>query len=160
MTDRIGRAIVLLILALGIGACDGGRTTTPLAPAPPPPPSPPPPPPPPAAFSVVDVTVSGVVFEVTATGRVPIEGVNVANGEGSFAVTDAKGSFSFSPVWVCPCAAQPWVPPGTTFLWIWKAGYDDPPGQPVSVFGAVVGANARDVTINGDTTVEIQLVRR
>jgi hypothetical protein len=64
------------------------------------------------------------------------------------------------PVWVCPSAAQPWVPAGMTFVWVLKEGYDAPPGQPRSVFGDAAAGNSRDVKIEGDTRVEIRLVRR
>ena len=73
--------------------------------------------------------LSGVVFEVTAAGRVPLEGVIIANGEGWGGRTDANDFFSFRPVWVCPCSAQPWVSAGTTFLWVGKEGYGIRPGN-------------------------------
>jgi len=109
---------------------------------------------------VADVTVSGVIFEMTPTGRVPIEGATVANGEGWFGLTDADGSFSFRPVWVCPCAAEPGVDAGTTSLWVGKDGYEDPAGQPPSRFSSYAGPGYRDLMINGDTRIDIQLVRR
>ena len=113
------------------------------------------------AFQVADVTLSGVVFENTPAGRRPIEGVTVANGEGNYATTDASGFYSVRPLWVCFCPAQPLVEAGTTFLWVTKEGYTDPPGTPASVFGpAVGGAGTRDVKIDGDTRFDIELVRR
>jgi hypothetical protein len=115
------------------------------------------------AFSVAEVTLSGVVFELTPTGRVPIEGVGVSNGEGEYAVTDASGVFSLRPVWVCPCSAQPWIDAGITLLWLWTDDYVDPPGQPPSLFTRGMtnpGPGWRDVMINGDTRVELELVRR
>ena len=80
-------------------------------------------------FSVADVTLSGVVFEVTPAGRVPIAGVGVSNGEGEYAVTDANGFFSLSPVWICPCSYQPWIEAGVTLLWLWTDDYVDPRGS-------------------------------
>lgn len=111
------------------------------------------------AFHVAEVTLSGIVFENTPTGRRPIEGVDVLNGEGNYATTDRNGAYSLGPVWVCPCAAQPWVDAGTTFLWVTKDGYTDPSGTPASVFGPVAGAvGTRDVRIDGDTRFDIELV--
>lgn len=116
-----------------------------------------------SAFSVANGTLSGFVTEITPTGRVPIEGVIVANGEGGHAVTDASGAYRIQELWVCPCAAQPWVNAGTTFLWIEKAGYADPVGQPPSIFNRgqpdASSVGWRDVIINGDTRFDIQLVR-
>ena len=113
------------------------------------------------AFHVADVTVSGIVFEITPAGRRPVEGVDVLNGEGSYATTDANGFYNLRPVWVCPCAAQPWVRTGMTFLWVAKDGYTDPSGTPASVFGRAAGASgARDVAVDGDTRFDIELVRR
>ena len=110
---------------------------------------------------MADVTLTGFVFESTPTGRRPLDGVDVANGEGNYATTDANGFYSIRPLWVCPCPAQPWVGPGTTFLWVTRDGYTDPPGTPDSVFGPALGrAGTRDVRIDGDTRFDIELVRR
>ena len=158
VTNRFRAGFLVSVLAASLAGCDGGRMPVPI-PGLLPGGQPPPDPGGSGFFSVADVTVSGVVFEVTPTGRVPIEGAMVANGEGWGGLTDENGAFSFRPVWVCPCGAQPWVPAGTTFLWVEKDGYDDPAGQPPSVFGGIY-ATARDVKIDGDTHVEIRLVRR
>ena len=113
------------------------------------------------AFHVTEATLSGVVFENTPSGRVPIQGVDVLNGEGGATTTDAKGAYSLRPLWVCPCAAQPWVEAGTTFLWIRKEGYGDPAGTPASVFGrGTTLPGTRDVKVEGDTRFDIELVRR
>lgn len=155
-------AFLILTLAAASAACDdarraptaptrGGPTVQPTGGNPNPNP----------AFHVAEVTLSGIVFENTPTGRQPIEGVRVANGEGTYATTDANGFYSLGPVWVCPCAAQPWIEAGTTFLWITKDGYTDPPGTPASAFGPVAGSSGtRDVKIDGDTRFDIELVRR
>jgi hypothetical protein len=113
------------------------------------------------ASTVADVTLSGVVYEVTPTGRMPIEGVRVFLTDDQDIATDTHGFFSFRPVWVCPCSYQPWVDAGITLISVSKNGYDDPAGQPASVFGGFyAGPGWRDVTINGDTRFDIQLVRR
>jgi hypothetical protein len=129
-------------------------------------PSPPSAPPSGPIFEIADVTVSGVVYEVTPTGEVPIEGVLISNGEGPSRMvpqlTDANGFFRFGPVWVCPCAGDPGngpVPAGMTFLIVRKNGYEDPLGLPESVFRPHE-TGWRDVMIDGDTHVRLQLVRR
>ena len=113
------------------------------------------------AFYVADITLSGFVFETTPDGKRPITGVDVTNGEGDNALTDANGFYSLGPVWVCPCRAEPWVESGTTFLWVSKDGYGDPPGTPASVFWrGTPPPGTRDVKIDGDTRFDIELVRR
>ena len=161
MEHKRNARLLLLIVATGLSGCDTARLTSP-TPAAVVPPQPPPansnPP-----FVVANVTLAGVVFEVTPSGRVPIEGVGVSNGEGEYDVTDANGYFSLTPVWVCPCSAQPWIEAGVTLLWLWADDYLDPPGQPPSLFTRGIrnpGPGWRDVTISGDTRVELELVRR
>jgi hypothetical protein len=156
MTNTKCAGILVAVLAAGLAGCDSlptqpkgdeGPVITVLPPTP--------------AFVVADVTVSGVVYEDTANGRVPIAGVLIANGEGWSGLTDADGFFSFKPVWVCPCPVQPMVPAGTTSLWVGKEGYTDPEGLPVSRFGPPYDSPGyRDVAIDGDMRVEFRLVKR
>jgi hypothetical protein len=159
------RVCCLVVLVGGLAGC-GSSVTAPTprpasAPLPAVPPTAPPPVNPIPAFLVADVTLSGTVFEVTADGRRPIEGVEVANGDGNYAKTDRDGYYSMRPVWTCPCQAQPSLEAGLTFLWVDKAGYTAPPGTPASLFGqGLVWSSARDVKIDGDTTFDIELVRR
>ena len=104
-------------------------------------------------------------------GRVPIEGVRVLLDyfhvfPAPDVVTDSQGFFSFRPVWVCPCSWAPWVDAGITSIYVDKDGYEVPAGQPASVFGRRPGTDVppdlrlRDVTINGETRFDIELVRR
>ena len=80
-------------------------------------------------------TLSGVVFELTPSGRVPVDGVRVHWSDHHVDdFTDATGVFSFSDVFN-----------GVTTLYVSKDGYQE---------------GARQVPINGDTRFEIQLVRR
>jgi hypothetical protein len=158
MTNRTQSGVLLLVLAAGLVGCNDGpySPTAPSQQTSPPTSSG-------AAYVTKDVTLSGVVFELTPTGRVPIEGVGVSNGEGEYAVTDTNGYFSIRPIWVCPCSAQPWIAAGFTLLWLWTDDYEDPPGQPPSLFAqghANPGPGWRDVMIYGDTRVDIQLVKR
>lgn len=165
MTNRTFMRLLLLVLAAGVSGCDSTRTSGPLAPSPQSTESTPPTPPAGPAFLIADVTVSGVVYEVTPTGEVPVEGVFISNGDGPGRMvpqlTDRNGFFSFRPVWVCPCAGNPGngpVPAGMTFLILAKNGYEDPPGLPESVFRPHA-TGWRDVMIDGDTHVRMQLVR-
>lgn len=105
-----------------------------------------------------------MVYEVTPTGRVPIAGVQLWSSEQAGGVTDINGSFRVRPVWVCPCSFAPSVEPGISSIQWNKDGYDDPAGQPASIFDpvpvAVTGSGWRDVKINGDTRLDIEVVRR
>ena len=91
--------------------------------------------------------LSGLVYEVTAAGRVPIDGVVLyCDGCGSpeghtFVTTDAEGFYSLS-----------WVLPGVTYLQvIGKTGFKyEGPIQSLGI----------PVTINGNTRFDIELVRR
>ena len=155
--------VLVVLFAGGLSGCDSSVTgpTTPTAIAQPAPAPAPPPGTSNPAFQVAEVTLSGMVFELTPTGRAPIAGVLVANGEGNWDMTDDNGVYSFGPLWVCPCAAQPWVDAGMTFLWISKGGYTDPPGIPPSVFGSAPSLpGSRDVRIDGDTRFDIELRRK
>ena len=146
--------LVLVLLAAGVAGCDNPIVS----------PRPPGPSgdrgdhgPIDTTFNIADVTLSGVVYDTTSGARVPLAGVTVLNGEGNGALTDENGFYSMRPVWVCPCAAEPWIAAGTTFLWVEKAGYIDPPGTPASVFPRQ-GPGTRDVRIDGDTRFDLELV--
>ena len=97
-------------------------------------------------------TLSGVAFERTPTGTVPIGDVQVyCDGCGSpyghtYVNTDAKGFYSLSYTYS-----------GTNYLLIRKDGYGDPAGQPA---GSVQGYLSRQAMVDGDTTFDIELVRR
>jgi hypothetical protein len=97
----------------------------------------------------VPYTLSGAVYEETAMGRTLIEGVEIyCDGCGSevghtFVYTDKNGFYSLS-----------WSYNGTYPLLVRKEGYAvvDPSG--------VHSPNGKNATVNGDTRVDIQLVRR
>jgi hypothetical protein len=137
------RLSALLISAVLLSACDGGGRppTAPSVPTPTPTPSPAPAP----TTPVVTYTLSGTIFEVMPTGRVPIEGVTVyCDSCGSptghtYVYTDADGLYSLE-----------WSQNGATELQVGKTGY------------AVVGkANEFLIaTVNGDTRFDIELERR
>jgi hypothetical protein len=175
MTNRRQRGFLLLVLAAGLTGCDGAHPSGPSAPSrPQPQQTPRPTGNGPDTYHVADVIRSGVVYEVTPMGRVPIEGVLVLSDwfhlfpapPAPSAITDSQGFFSFRPVWVCPCSWAPWVDGGITSIWVDKNGYEVPAGQPASIFGRRLDADVlpdgrlRDVTINGNTRFDIELVRR
>jgi len=114
---------------------------------------------------VAFANLEGLTFDMAGfTGygaAVSGAGPGLANGGGApvLTETDGNGFFSFRPVRVCPCWSSPSIPAGTTLLFIEKNGYDDPPGLPESAFRPH-GPGFRDVMIDGDTRVRIQLVRR
>jgi hypothetical protein len=91
--------------------------------------------------------LSGVVFEITAAGRVPIEGVEVyCDSCGSpvghtFVYTDAKGFYSLS-----------WTVNGTHPLLVTKAGFGLTGGLR-DEFGRI------SAIVKGDTRFDIQLLR-
>lgn len=157
MPFRTSHTILLLVLAVGVGACDSRNLASPS---------------PLSAPLVVqeqasvptatrafppgvlsDYTLSGVVFEVTATGATPIQGANVycelcLAGTHSWALTDSKGFYSFTGVWTEPDVR--------TQLWFGKEGYTDPPGVP-PVFNQ---SGWRQVLVTDDTRFDVQLVRK
>ena len=172
MTNKTHTGLLLLVLAAGLIGCDGVH---PPGPSPLPTPQPQQPPGPAGSgrdtYNVANVILSGVVYEVTPMGRAPIEGVRVQSDyfhvfPTADVVTDSQGFFSFRPVWVCPCSWAPWVDAGTTSIWVEKDGFEVPAGQPASIFGRRLDPEVppdrrlRDVTINGDTRFDIELVRR
>ena len=146
-------AFVIFGVAVGLAACNRG---TPLPPAPSTVQPPPPVPTSPVPSGVLrDYTVSGVVFEMTPTGRMPIEGVDVycepcGAETHTWSTTDANGFYSFAGVW------NPGVAPISIF--VEKDGYTDPVG--VAPQPNQLGPGWRDVTVNGDTRFDIELVRR
>ena len=159
MTNRTRAGLLLLTLAAGLAGCNGANAPLPTAPSAQPQ-QPPRPNPDGQGEYLADVTLSGLVYEVTPTGRMPIKGVVLWSSEQAMVVTDIHGLFSVRPVWVCPCPWAPSVEPGLTSIQWNKDGYEDPAGQPDSIFPGRTEEGWRDVKINGDTRVEIELVRR
>ena len=137
-----GRLLCLTSAVVCISAChDNGRSFRPTAPSSLTPASPSP---------AARYTLSGVVFEVTAAGRTPIEGVSVycdlcGGPQGHmFADTDVNGFYSL------PGTANGYVP-----LIVQKDGYGLAGGL---TSGPMVGWIT--ATVNGDTTFDLELVRR
>ena len=151
----------VLVLALGLGGCGGSDS-----PATPSTPSPLPPAPIPnssfPAGTLRGVSLSGVVYELTSTGRRPIARAVVyceLCGEEThqFATADGNGFYHFSGdlasgggVWLIPGVPTPLAVGG------YNKDYEDPPGLPA----IPRGPGWREVLINGDTRFDIELVRR
>jgi hypothetical protein len=145
MSRQLSQVIPVLFIAIGICGCRSSTVpTSPTAPGPSAIPAPPPGPQP-------TYTVSGVVFEVTPTGQLPVEDVELyCDSCGSpsghtFTSTDVNGTYSFS-----------WAQNGFHDLLVWKAGYDViNPRHPLADGTAVKRAR-----VDGDTRFDIQIARR
>ena len=103
-----------------------------------------------------EVTLSGLVYEVTPAGVIPIEGVAVycepcGVETHTWVYTDSNGFYSFFGVWLDG------VP---TRLNVGKNGFVDPPGLPQTTWPNPSGPGWREVKITGDTRFDIELVRR
>jgi hypothetical protein len=136
----------VVVLVLGLGGCGGpDASPTPLAPSPllsfPP-------------GTLTGVSLSGVVYELTPTGRKPIARALVycelcGKETHTFATADDEGFYQFSGdlatgggVWLTPGVPTPII------VGFYNPDFEDPPG------------GWRNVLINGDTRFDIELVRR
>ena len=160
MTSRTLCGIVLVTLGPALASCGGPTSAAaPTAPAavtvqPPPPPTTPVP----AStffygphYILTDVTLSGVVFEVTPTGRVPVEGAEVycdaCGPTGHTSVkTNEGGFYGFRGLWLEPRVATPLI--------VRRDGYE--------VIGSAGNypAGSTSVMVSADTTFDIRLLRR
>ena len=148
----------VLVLCLGVGGCGTDSPATALTPSPLPQAVAPVPVP---GHTLRAVSLSGVVYELTPSGRTPIAGAIVycepcGEETHTFATADDNGFYLFSGdlatgggVWVAPGVATP-IAVG------YNKDYEDPPGLPRMGHGP----GWREVSINGDTTFDIELVRR
>ena len=161
MAFRTSTRFLPVVMVMGLAACSGTSSSWPTGPStiqlkPTPRPND-------HGEYVVDVILSGVVFEMTPAGRTPIAGVQFWSSEQAMGVTDANGVFRVRPVWVCPCEWAPLAEAGMTSIQVSKEGYEDPAGLP-ALFSpyAVPGVSDgwRDVKINGDTRFDVELVRK
>lgn len=156
----------VLVLALGLGGCGSpGSSPTPLSPSPLPPRAVVPAP---AASTfppghLTGVSLSGVVYELTPTGRTPIAHALVycelcGKETHTWATADENGAYLFSGdlatnggVWLTPGVPTPIAVGG----WF-NEDFEDPSGLPV----LRQGPDWREVQIDGDTRFDIELVRR
>lgn len=152
-----------LVLGLGLGGCGGSDSpATPLTPSPLPPqavvraPAPRPP------GTLTGVSLSGVVYELTPTGRRPIPRAYVyceacSEETHMFVLADEGGFYHFSGdvargggVWLTHGV------PTDIAVGGYNPDYVDPPG----LTPAYRGPGWREVLIDGDTRFDIELVRR
>ena len=157
----------VLVLALGLGGCGSADSpVTPLTPSPLPPQAVVPAPRPPGSwlrdYTLTGVSLSGVVSELTATGRTPIAGAVVycelcGEQTHTFAYADDNGFYHFTGdlargggVWLAAGVPTPLA------VGYYNKDFEDPPGLPV----VGNGSGWREVLIDGDTRFDIELVRR
>jgi hypothetical protein len=154
-----------LALGLGLSGC-GGSDSAALAPTPSPVPAQAVPAPAPRPSfppgTLTGVSLSGVVYELTPTGRKPIAAAVVycelcGTETHTFATADGNGYYHFSGdlasgggVWVVPGVPTPIA------VGYYNVDYEDPPGLPAVGHGP----GWREVLIDGDTRLDIELVRR
>jgi hypothetical protein len=74
-------------------------------------------------------------------------------GTHRWASTDSNGLSSLTSVWTNPRRFP-------TSIWIGKDGYADPEGLPKVTSGNQPAKGWREVVVDGDTRVDVQLVRR
>jgi hypothetical protein len=152
MKDGMHRGILIVTLAAGLTGCDSPASPLPSAPSTTPSPAGTPWP----GGSFVDVTLSGTVYEVTATGRVPIDGVvlyceRCGAETHTWAYTDSSGFYRFTGVWV---DGRP------TPVHVRKDGFGDPVAVAESMPPDPPRAGWREVMVSGDTRLDIELARR
>ena len=124
----MNRLVVVVTVAVLTWAC-GSSPVSPTSPSASLPPTPS------APASQLTYILSGVVFEVTPTGMIPIEGVQVEEyHRHQFATTDANGFYRISG-----------VSAGRVGVGFDKEGYE---------------SSRSIVTVNGDTRFDIQAIRR
>ena len=125
----MNRLVVVVTVAVSTWAC-GGSPVSPTSPSASLAPTTPP-----APASQLTHVLSGVVFEVTTTGVMPIEGIQVEEYvRHQFATTDANGFYRISG-----------VSTGRIGVGFEQEGYQ---------------SSRSTVTVNGDTRFDIQAIRR
>lgn len=155
MTNRTHQGLLVLAFATTLSGCGGGTSLSPTAPSKVPSASSPPPPGP-VTSRMAEVTLSGVVYELTAAGIAPIAGAAVycepcGAETHSWSLTDSNGFYSFFGVWLDA------VP---TRISVGKEGFVDPPQLPKTTPPNPSGPGWREVRVDGDTRFDIELVRR
>ena len=167
------RTFVSLTLWLITQACIGcggsDAPATPVSPSPTvaavPPVAPTPQPPVrpgPAGYTLTAVSLSGTVYEVTPEGRVPIPGIRVycelcGTETHTFAVADSKGFYIFPAD--LSTGGGIWLSGRFTPVFVENRGYKDPDGFSGFLGGCPNGYSCREVFIQGDTQLDVELVK-
>ena len=154
MRTRVARVFGpgVVLLSVLVAGCADGPEPLPVAPTPPQAPQPAPAPQPPAT---VYYTVSGIVYEETSAGKVPVAGVDVYCDScdpplgHSLQVTDAKGAFKFAQ-----------VPKGVIPLLVAKPGYVLPNQPDQSGADGLGWMGQLGVVVDGDTLHDIQIAKK
>jgi len=153
------RGFVAITLALSLCACEGGFPASPTTSTPP---NAPPAPPRSGVLTLMGVSLSGVVWELTPGGRTPIAAAIVycepcGEETHTFATADENGFYHFSGdlargggVWVAAGVPTPIA------VGYYNKDFKDPPGLPAMR----QGPGWREVLIDGDTIFDIELVHR
>jgi hypothetical protein len=110
---------------------------------------------------LTSASLSGVVYELTPTGRTPIPRAVVycelcGKETHTFATADDNGFYLFSGD--LATGGGVWLTPGVPTLLLvsfYNPGFQDPPGPQVPSSGP----GWRAVLVNGDTRFDIELVR-
>ena len=150
---RASAVVTALVLATLILGCSDDTAPSPVAPTPPQTPSTPTPPSPATIY-----TLSGVVFEVTSAGNIPVEGVTVycdpcGPPEGhSFRSTGADGLYSFD--------GAGGVGVGSIMLFLSKRGYVLPNQPDISGPNGDGYMGGVTVRVTGDTRYNIEIVKK
>ena len=151
LVGTTSRIAVVLLLTVGAMGCsdDGSPTRLPLSPTPTPTATPTP-------DAATFGSMFGVVYEITQTGRIPVEGVGLglltcfsegcptATTAYREVTTDKDGAFRIPDVYNGPL----------NFLWMSKEGYKAADPIPGSCEGC-----DRIVAISGDTRLDVEVVR-
>jgi hypothetical protein len=167
MRKRTLVGIALLVLAQGLSGCGGTDDAfTPVAPSPVPSQAARPTVRPGSwtdRYTLTAVSLSGVVYELTPTGRVPIAGARVycelcGTETHTFASADANGFYIFPGD--LASGGGVWLSTALTPIFVENSGYRDPIGLPPFSGVCPPGFSCREVLIDGDTRFDIELVRR
>jgi hypothetical protein len=151
MINRLTKGLIALVLATGLGNCTGsGGSATPMAPSPVPQAVQP-------AATLSGVSLSGLVYELTPKGPMPVAGIAVycercGKDTHTFAYTDADGDYLFSGD--LDRGGGVWLSPGNRIqVQVVAKGYS------VVTSGAAGSQGVLYVLIDGSTRLDIQLLK-
>jgi hypothetical protein len=162
--------VILLCLTYVLPGCAGGDSSlTPSGPSPLPlaqaviPPEPRAPSSWLTGYTLTAVSLSGAVYELTPTGRVPIPGARIycepcGTETHTFVTADENGFYIF-PAELANGGGV-WLSGKRTPIFVENNGYTDPAGVPFFPNVCPRGFSCREVLINGDTRFDIELVRQ
>lgn len=141
---RRSARVFLLLLAVALTACDRASPSSPPAPTPLPPASPP-------APLTGPYVLTGLIFELTPAGPVP-----VADAEVEVAVCPGQSHDNYAHSRTDPAGTYraAGMCPGTTYLWVGKSGYRVNRKDMAQCDGDCVY-----VYLTQDTRLDVELIR-